>query len=97
MSEIIDTIGLYDMDSLIPKRQMLTKKWNGFDKYPKNGSDIVLHISAYHIRGNKNSHDFIPIKQFNAISFCMRDYVPPMTGVSWQFSWLPMEELKKAD
>lgn len=88
-----DTIGLYDMEGLIPKRLMLQREWIGFDKYPENGTDIVLHITAHHIKENKNGHDFIPIRKFNAMSFCLQDYIPKMTGVSWHCSWLPMKGL----
>lgn len=84
-----------DMSRLISKKEMLGKDWNDFDKYPKNGDNIMLHIIAHHIGENKNSHDFIPVVGFNAASFCMRDYIPKMAGVSWICTWLPMEELIK--
>ena len=85
-----------DMSRLISKKEMLGKDWNDFDKYPKNGDSIMLHIIAHHIGENRNSHGFIPVVGFNAASFCLRDYIPKMTGVSWECTWLPMKELMKS-
>lgn len=74
---------------LIAKKKLIRKEWHSFERYPIQGSDIVLHLVAYHIRQNKKSHVFIRINAFNAMDFDIREYLPPMKMVSWSFSWLP--------
>lgn len=85
------------MTGLISKEEMIHQSWYGFDKYPKLGEAIVLHIAARHIKENKISHDFIPIKSFNTYFFDWRQYAPKMKGVSWNVSWLPIDKLKAND
>ena len=79
---------------LIPKSQMIHKDWKDFACYPKQGSNIVLHVKGYQIRQNKNIHDFVSITNFNAASFDVRDFTPKIEGVTWNYSWLPIETLK---
>lgn len=74
---------------LTVKKELIKKQWRSFEKYPIQGSDIVLHLVAYHIRQNKKTHVFIKIDGFNAIDFDVREYLPSLKEVSWSFSWLP--------
>lgn len=78
---------------LIPKQEMMTRKWRTFEHYPKQQEDIVLHIRGYHIRSNKYVHDFIRILKFDGRHFSPKSYTHKRQSVVWNFSWLPTSEL----
>lgn len=80
---------------LISKRDMITKEWKTFTHYPKQGSNIVLHIRGYRIRENKYCHDFVNLTNFNACYFDKRDFTPNIKYVVWDYSWLPITSLIK--
>lgn len=78
---------------LISRQKMLFCDWRSFEHYPKQNADIVLHIKGYHIRNNKNSHDFIRIPKFDGMTFNPKRYTPNMKSVVWTYSWLPVSRL----
>lgn len=79
---------------LISKREMLKlNTWRTFERYPLQGSSIVLHVQGYRIRENKNIHDFISIYKFNPKTFNPRKYIPKQEGTVWTYSWQPMKNL----
>lgn len=80
---------------LISKQDMITKEWLSFDRYPQQGSDIILHIRGYYIRENKYCHDFVRLFRFHAMYFDKRDYTPKIKSVVWDYSWLPVKALEQ--
>lgn len=78
---------------LVSKKQMIGYEWRSFEHYPKNGSDIMLHVKGRSRLENKVFHDFVRIRNFNCVSFNPRRYNPPKIGVAWGYSWLPVTNL----
>lgn len=78
---------------LIPKQEMVNRKWRTFEHYPRQEADIILHIKGYRIRENKYCHDFIRILDFNGVTFNPTKYAPKIQSVVWSFSWLPTSQL----
>lgn len=74
------------------KEKLLKLEWRSFEKYPKHGAFIVLHIMGSVVRENTILHDFKSIR-FNAFKFKPSDYIPKdRRTVVWKFSWLPLKE-----
>lgn len=86
------------LKGLIPRADMMNMTWNSFERYPKRGEGIVLHvISKYKRKGckcYKYSHSFFRIWQFNAYRFKPNSYVRRKNCVSHTFLWLPVNMLK---
>lgn len=78
---------------LIPKNEMVGHAWGTFERYPRQGEDVVLHVKGYKVRENKFYHDFHRIPRFNVKTFDARDYTPQMESVTWSYSWLPAKKL----
>lgn len=74
------------------KRELIKRNWRSFERYPKKDEHIVLHVMGHVVRGNKNLHDFVPMR-FNAKTFNSKDYITTnKAGITWTFSWLPLKE-----
>ncbi len=79
---------------LMSKELMIrVNKWKNFETYPHQHENIILHIKGYRIRENKYCHDFIQIKNFDAIAFDKRDYTPVIESIVWNYEWLPTKTL----
>lgn len=78
---------------LIPKQNMINLNWRTFERYPEQGSDIVLHTKGYRIRENKYCHGFIRIGNFDSITFDARSFVQQNKNIMWTYSWLPTSQL----
>ena len=79
---------------LIATRQMISQDWNTFERYPEQGSDIMLHVKGYKVRENKYYHDFVRITSFDGKKFHPARYIKNMQGVAWSYTWLPVFKLK---
>lgn len=71
------------------KRKLLKKKWHTFERYPKQGDDIVLHCIA-----NNGKHEFMTISDFNAVTFNPKRVLEVLpNGDGWTFEWLSADEI----
>lgn len=66
--------------------------WNDFSRYPLQGWDIYLHCYNY----KTAAHKFLLIKKFNAVTFNANKLVhAPSDCSEWNFTWLPVDAIKK--
>lgn len=73
------------------KMKLIDRDWRSFEKYPKDRSNIMLHVMGHVVKGNTTLHDFFSIK-FNTKKFSPRAYIKQIAGVTWSYSWLPLRE-----
>lgn len=75
-----------------------TLRWNSFEQYPQQGSDIMLHAAGISTETEQMVHRFIKVGNFNAVSFNIDEIIKRlMAHVNWKFSWLPMREIERQD
>lgn len=71
--------------------------WLSFSKYPKQGSDIILHASGKDLETDETVHRFIRMTRFNAATFNSSE-MRRILGLNarWDFTWLPADVINAA-